>query len=707
LGENLSIDLDHFKEMFITESFELLEEMEERLIGLDEGEPDLDEVNAIFRCAHSIKGGGGAFGFSQLVSFTHILEALLDGMREGDLRATQEVIDALLSSVDIVSQMVIAAQEGTVMPNDFGSELAEKLKEIASGSRGAETLDLEREADVPVIQAESAVKEVELYGVDFAPHRSLLASGNEPLFIIRELMRCGDVEARIDYSAIPTLDAIDVEECYVKWALDVSTDQGKSLIEEAFEFVEDDCDLTIEGFGGINLPDVDGFKNDEFGGLFDGALGALDVPPVADLENATVKAPSSESADGKPTVKKVAGAGKAGVSTIRVDIDKVDNLVNMVGELVITQAMIINHTKDLGHEQFHDLLQGVEELSRHTRELQESVMSVRMQPVKSVFARMPRIVRDLSRQLEKNIKIEMHGEMTEIDKTVVEQLGDPLTHMIRNSVDHGIEKPDVREKNGKPREGTIKLSADNAGGRILIEISDDGAGINRERVLAKAIEKDVVSSDASLSDEEIDNLIFAAGFSTADEVTDVSGRGVGMDVVRRNIADLGGAIELFNEPGRGSRFLVSLPLTLAILDGMIVRIGAEDYIIPISNSLESMKPHEGDIKHVSGGKDVINVRGEFVPILYLKDLLGVTSENQRKHDALVVLVENGRDKIGLVVDELIGQQQVVIKSIEENAESVEGVSGATILGNGRVSLILDISGLDRLATQTNKPTLAA
>lgn len=691
-------DMDQFKATYIEECFELLEEMEELLLHLDEEAADLEELNAIFRCAHSIKGGAGAFGFNRLVEFTHVLEFLLDAMREGAVQATSQVTDALLKSVDVVKYLVAAAQADEAVPSDYGADLVKILEEMAGGINTGGT---PVPAAAPTVATPPAqeTKEACFYSVDFKPERTLFESGNEPLLIIRELQRLGEVKATIDVSHVPDLLSIDHEDCFLSWNIDVTTEQEIDAIKEAFEFVEDECTLNIEEFGAISMPapaaEKDLSEEDEFGGVFTDALADINSaaptpPPVSSIPAASAAA-SDNAAAKTPTV-----------SSIRVDINKVDALVNMVGELVITQAMITEQVKYLPSEEFHKLIQGVEELSRHTRALQESVMAVRMQPVKSVFARMPRIVRDLSSQLNKDIRIETHGETTEIDKTVIEQLSDPLTHMIRNSVDHGIESPDVRVKNGKSRQGTIRLSADNSGGRIIIEIEDDGAGINRERVLSKAIEKKLVAPEAQLSNEEIDNLIFMAGFSTAEAVTNVSGRGVGMDVVKRNIEELGGNIAMTNTPGQGSKFSVSLPLTLAILDGMVIQVGKEVYIIPINNILESLHPKEGDIKKISKGNDVINVRGEFVPILHLYQVFNIPNANRDPSKYLVVLVESGRQKVGLVVDELIGQQQVVIKSLEENTDRVEGISGATILGDGNVSLILDVGQLQQIAVKEEK-----
>ena len=416
--------------------------------------------------------------------------------------------------------------------------------------------------------------------IGFTPHLALFSTGNEPLLLLRELGRLGKVEVTAFTTQVPLLAELDATSCYLSWVILLKTDRPEAAIREVFEFVEDHCDLRVAEIAErvVVAKEVS-------------APIAVSPPPAAHASAPT--------------------------TSIRVDLDKVDRLVNMVGELVITEAMLHAQTRSFPAEQYAVLLRGIDELAQHTRELQEAVMSVRMQPVKSIFSRMPRIVHDISAQLGKDIKLVTLGENTEVDKTVIEQLSDPLMHMIRNSCDHGIEKPELRTQHGKNAQGTICLSAEHRGGRIVIEIRDDGAGINRERVMSKAREKGLISADSTPSNDEIDNMIFMAGFSTAETVTNVSGRGVGMDVVKRNIESMGGSVYVTNDPSNGSLFTVSLPLTLAILDGMIVRVGAEKYIIPITSILETMRPKLGDVRHVEGHNDVINVRGEFVSVVYL------------------------------------------------------------------------------------------
>ncbi|MBN8531638.1 MAG: chemotaxis protein CheA [Alphaproteobacteria bacterium] len=649
-------DLDRFRSIYITECFELLAEMESLLLELDIDAAEPEQLNAIFRCAHSIKGGSGAFGLTEIMQFTHVLEALLDAMREGRVAPCRDAVDTLLQSVDIVTRMVQAAQENESPPAGLGADILERLQAFCGKKTAVETSRA----------APHAEGEMRAYTIAFTPHPSLFATGNEPLLLLRELGRLGEMRLKVHTGGLPSLARMDPEQCYLSWRIELRTKKSPSAIREVFEFVEDACELSIEEIASA---------------------------ATKQERKETIAAPAEET----PVSKAPA------TTSIRVDVEKVDRLVNMVGELVITEAMLRSQLRDLPVDRYAELLRGVDELSHHMRELQEVVMSVRMQPVKSIFSRMPRIVRDISGQLGKDIRLVTSGEATEVDKTVIEQLGDPLTHMIRNSVDHGIETPEVRLAAGKPAQGTIHLSADNRGGMILLEIRDDGAGINRPKVLAKAVEKGLVQGDGSqLTPEEIDHLIFLPGFSTAEKVSNISGRGVGMDVVKRNIESLGGTVRIVNQPGQGSAFVVALPLTLAILDGMIVRVGAENYIIPITSILETLRPGADEVRRVEGRSDVINVRGEFMPVVYLWRIFGVAEAEKDAGRALVVLVETRHGRMGIVVDELIGQQQVVIKSLSANADPVKGVSGATILGDGRVSLILEVNDIHTFC-QERKP----
>jgi two-component system chemotaxis sensor kinase CheA len=667
------VSLDQFRETYLAECAELLADMEERLIALTPETADSESLNAIFRCAHSIKGGSGAFGLDSITNFTHVLEALLDAMREGKVFPTREVVDILLKATDIVTQMVEAAKQGLPPSADLGAEVLAGLKRLAAGTPLSDSTN----ASVTPPTAPLSEEQARVWQIQFTPHESLFATGNEPLLILRELSRLGEATITAHTDRIPSLEAIDAETCMISWSIKLATTKPEPALREVFEFVEDQCDLTFLVEQEISTQETV----------------APEVSLGAVIHN---------------TDKGDQGVHTAAVTSIRVDLEKVDRLVNMVGELVITEAMLRTQSRELVlMEKFSGLVRGIDDLSQHMRELQEAVMAVRMQPVKSIFSRMPRIVRDLSAQLNKDIRLEMSGENTEIDKTVIEQLSDPLTHMIRNSVDHGIEQPEARLRAGKPAQGLIHLSADHRSGRIIISIEDDGAGINRPKVLAKAREKGLIAEDAVLSDEECDNLIFLPGFSTADKVSNISGRGVGMDVVRRNIKSLEGTVRIKSEPGKGSAFIVSLPLTLAILDGMIVRVGTENFIIPITSIIETLRPKTDEVRRVEGHSDVINVRGEFVPIVYLHRVFHIQSAEQDPSKALIVLVESGRQKMGVVVDELIGQQQVVVKSLEANTDPVKGVSGATILGDGMVSLILEINDLGQIGqTQLQQTAMA-
>jgi two-component system chemotaxis sensor kinase CheA len=665
--------LDQFKEVFITECDELLADMEAMLVELTAQNATRDVLDAIFRCAHSIKGGSGAFGLDYITTFTHSLEALLDELRDGKRTASHEIVDILLRSCDILKEMLDYTREEQHPPSHLGqTELAalEALLQGGAQSPGSTPTSDDLPPDGDGQQAQGP----RIYKVVFHPHAELFMTGNEPVFILRELCSLGQADIHCNTDDVPTLDALNPTQCYLKWEITLTTEHSEAEIAEVFEFVESVSDITI-----------------------------TPLPAQEQAETATPPSPAGvarqqpQEPRANPPLARRTGENKASTS-IRVELQKLDRLVNMVGELVITEAMIKAQTHHLQGDRFQDLLTGVEELSQQARELQEAVMNVRMQPVHSIFSRMPRIVRDLSSQLGKKITLTMEGEGTEVDKTVIEQLGDPLTHMIRNSIDHGIEMPDIRTANGKADTGTITLSASHESGRIIIRIIDDGHGINRQKVEEKAIANGLIPPDHGLSDEQIDNLIFEPGFSTAAKVTNISGRGVGMDVVRKNIEALDGMVSVTNHPGKGSEFKVSLPLTLAILDGMIVRVGTEQYIIPIINIVETLRPQPHELRAMQDNLDIINVRGEILPTVRLDEIFDIQGATAELSEALMVIIESNGEKIGIVVDELVGQQQVVIKNLEHNSTKIPGISGATILGDGKVSLILELSELRAMAT---------
>ena len=662
-----SPEFERFRATFFEECAEILPELDERLSSLHVGEVDSETLNAIFRAVHSIKAGAAAFNFNALVEFAHIFEALLDRLRDNRIQQTGHVFNVIVRAGDVLAELVDAARAGRDVPADFSAEVASELQELLTGVQERAAAPAPVEAARPDQDPEEDA--IRNYRIVFEPHRELFRHANEPLLIIRELKRLGELSVECSLANLPSLASLDPEDAYLSFTFNLCTNASYECVAEVFEFVDQDCSLTIEG-----------------------EYVETASPTVAKAASAVE--PRHE--DPLPAGPKPVAAAQSskGATSIRVDLARVDRLVNMVGELVITQAMLAQQLSDQGGGQRQQWTQGSEELAAHTRELQECVMAIRMQPVRSVFARMPRLVRDIASKLDKHVRLVTSGDQTEVDKTVIEELTDPITHMIRNAIDHGVEPAETRRAAGKPETATIELSAAQRAGNILITIADDGAGIDRQKVLQSAIAKGIVREDSKLSDDEIHNLIFAPGFTTAAEVTEVSGRGVGMDVVRRNIANLGGRIQIHSVQGKGTRFTLVIPLTLAVLDGMLVAVGKEKYILPLASIVESIRPDQRQVRTVTGGSQVVAVRGEFIRLVPLHRILNVPGAIPDPWRALVVVVEteNG-SKAGLVVDELIGQQQVVVKSLSENAEPVAGISGATILGNGRVALILDIEGI--------------
>nr|WP_247886597.1 chemotaxis protein CheA [Azospirillum brasilense] len=720
--------MSRFKQTYFDESAELLEVAESGLLRLTPGEVDSDEVNAIFRAVHSIKGGGGAFGFTELVAFAHEFETVMDGVRNNTVPVTTELVDTLIRANDLLGQMLAYAREGDPAPAGTTDGTVAALRRHLSGGGGA--AQVQAPAAAPAVPAPAPIyaddedDEAGLFGdamaaiaaaraeedpvppgklrwtIVFRPRSDLLMSGNEPAFMLRALRRLGDATVECHTDALPNLQNLEAELLHLSWTVTLIADADVDLdkINDVFEFVADDCDIRITAEAPPPAaPEAPPPVTDPVPVATAAPPAVVAAAPEAPLKTPGAEIPKAEAVRSRPNG---GGAEHAGLTshTIRVDLDKIDRLVNMVGEMVITQAMIAEHVRELPPGEFQELLEGLEQLAQHTRELRESVMSIRAQPVSSVFSRMPRLVRECAATTGKEVQLVTSGETTEVDKTVVENLVDPLTHMIRNSIDHGLEGPEERERVGKPRAGTVHLSAQHRSGRIVIEITDDGRGINRPKVLSKAIEKGLVQPGATLSDEEIDNLIFLPGFSTADQVSNLSGRGVGMDVVRRNISSLGGRIGVYSTPGEGSRFVLSLPLTLAVLDGMVISVGEERFVLPLTNIVESLRPKAADLHGLVGKCDVMMARGEYVRLVYLHQLFGIPGAVADPTRALVVLVETeDGSRLGLVVDEVLGQQQVVIKSLEANFRRLDGVAAATILGDGRVALILDVAGLREMS----------
>lgn len=676
----MSVDLSQFHQVFFEESHEGLDIMESALLNLDLASIESETINEIFRAAHSIKGGSGTFGFSEIADFTHVVETLLDLIRSDQFVMESEHVDLFLKSVDCLRTMIHQLEAG----DDVDTEQSDALKAqfevyLNSKNNGSE------DASVEASPASTAG-----WNIYFAPDPDILKTGNDPLRMFRELDELGALTVKANLSKLPNFGEMEPESCYLSWDLRLEGDATEAQVLEVFEWVIDDAELKLSPL--VAEPEDEG----------DSLKASPEIPDdvAEDVKSAEPEKKSEQPVNvssAPPAKKAPKKETKTESASIRVGTDKVDSLINMVGELVITQSMLGELGRDFSIERLPRLLEGLEQLSHHTRELQESVMRIRMLPISFAFSRFPRLVHDISKSLNKKVELELLGEQTELDKTVMERIGDPLVHLVRNSLDHGIELPEQRVAAGKSEMGKITLNAFHQGGNIVIQIIDDGAGLNKERILSKAIEKGLVSEHDNLSDEQIYDLVFRPGFSTAAEITDISGRGVGMDVVRRNIQDLNGSVEVESTPGQGSVFTIRLPLTLAILDGQLIRVGEQVYIFPLVSIVESIQSYDQMIHRVSTGCEVLRLREEYVPIVRLWDIFNIKPDSEKLEDGLLVVVEGDNMKVAVLVDDLLAQQQVVIKSLQDNYRSVDGISGATILGDGTVSLILDISGLIKLA----------
>ena len=689
----MALDLAQFHDAFFDESFEALDSMEAALLKLNVGAPEPELIGTIFRVAHSIKGGSATFGFSEVASFTHTCETLLDELRGNRMNVTRGITDLLLRSVDVMRDMLRAVQHKTpidaqrVADLQFDLELAIVQKNAAASAPAAPVAA----QPAPAAPAAEAPKKAgKRWRIAFKPYPQLFVRGNDPLRMLRELAELGDLTVAVDASNIPALDVLDPESCFLSWDLRLQTEVTREVIEQIFDWAEGDCDLKIT-------------EDAESSACASVAVPAEPKPAAA--ETKPVEQKSAEPArphlaavpahEGPEAPKHGLGDG----SSIRVSTEKIDELMNTVGELVITQSMLTQLGSRIEGSVAEQLRAGLAQLERNVRELQESVMRVRMLPISFVFSRFPRMVRDLSQRLGKNVDLKVIGDQTELDKTVLEKIGDPLVHLVRNSVDHGIEMPDVRTAAGKSATGTVHLEAYHKGGNITVEVGDDGGGLNKDRILSKARSRGLIGPNEALSDDAIYELIFLPGFSTAEQTTDISGRGVGMDVVRRNIKELGGTIEVRSELGKGSRFIITLPLTLAIVDGQSVSVGTESYIVPLITIIESLQLKPGMVNRVAGQGEVFWFRDRYLPIVRVHEVFGVKPRTTQLHEGLIMVVEGEGRRVGLFVDDLLGQQQVVIKSLETNFRRVDGVSGATILGDGSVALILDVAGLIRVAAQ--------
>ena len=738
---------ESIKQTFFQECDELLTDAEQGLLAMETGEADDETINAVFRAVHSVKGGAGAFGLENLIRFAHVFETVMDELRSGKMELTDEVAKTLLRAFDVLADHVAAARDGGAVDEARSAGMLAELKALIGDDLAADddlgddedfgfvpmavsidSDDVESPAlDLPPLALEPETPPLGVWVIEFAPKSEMYAKANESGLVLRELARLGATEVTLDDSALPALDQLAAESSYLNWTIRLTSEVGEADIREVFEFVEDDCAITITQEGGAGSPSDRPLSDDELAAASADApldIAALLARVQADVPTAEAPEPAPEELDvaaliaraqtetvaapapvapaapapaakaAPPVAANAGGPATAPQATIRVDLDRVDRLINAVGELVIQQAMLSQRVLESGLARSSNVVLGLEDLELLTREIQDSVMAIRAQPVKSVFQRMPRLVREVADMTGKRVKLLMEGEGTEVDKTVIERLTDPITHMLRNAIDHGLETPEGRAEAGKPAEGVVKLRALHRGGRIVIEIQDDGRGINRPRVRGIAVEKGLIAEDAVLSDEEVDNLIFLPGFSTAETISDISGRGVGMDVVRRSIQGLGGRISISSEPGKGSKFTMSLPLTLAVLDGMVVTAAEQTLVTPLSAIVESLTPRAEDV-HLVGGKDaVIRIRDTFVPLIDVGVALGFRDAPMEPGQGVAVLVESeGGGKAALLVDAIQGQRQVVIKSLEANYQQIDGIAAATILGDGRVALILDVDAL--------------
>ncbi len=678
--------MDAIKQTFFQECDEQMAELEAGLLAMQSGDSDPETVNAVFRAVHSVKGGAGAFALDALVRFAHVFETTLDKVRSDQLRPDAAVLAVLLRATDVLADQVAAARTGREGDAAQAAALIEELAALDAGPAVMTPAAIPDDPDgmdglmfQPVaIALETAP--LQDWTIRFQPQAAMYAKANDAGLLLRELGRLGATAVVLDMSALPELALLEPEGAYLAWTVTLSSSEPESAIREVFEFVDGDCELTVAPAFVPDLP--------------------AEAPPATAAIAATDAAPAAApvAADApQPPAKK----DDAAKPTIRVDLERVDRLIDLVGELVINQAMLAQRVIESGQGSASSVAMGLDELESLTRGIQDSVMAIRAQPVKSVFQRLPRLARELAVLTGKQVRLVTEGEGTEVDKTVIEHLADPLTHMIRNAIDHGLETPAARVEAGKLAEGTVRLSAAHRSGRVIIEVSDDGAGINRPRVLAIAIAKGLVPADSVLSEEEIDNLIFLPGFSTAETVSDISGRGVGMDVVRRQVQTLGGRIAILSRPGEGSKFTLSLPLTLAVLDGMVVSIEGQTTVVPLTAIVETLQPRAADVHQMGDGATVIAIRGSYVPLIDVGLALGYRHHPCSPESCVALLIEGeGGGRAALLVDAIQGQRQVVIKSLEANYRHVPGVAAATILGDGRVALILDIDAIVADARQT-------
>ncbi len=730
----MSNDFGQFKEAFFEEAGDHLAIVEEGLLALEQYPEDLDLLNKIFRSAHSIKGTSGMFGFAAVAQFTHKMETLLDLLRNGQKVVTPQIADLLLKSTDCLKMLIDAVKTGSPVDGETVHRLTGELAtasdtkvKVEDGPSEFSLTSASLSTPLPLTPYPSRH-----FTIAWTPPEWLFQRGLDPLQIFKELDNLGTLsQVTVDTTKLPELATMDPERCYLSWTMKLETAKDRQVLDAVFEFVREDSVLTItEDVRGKALgvrgeerpsshepssaPHPSRLTPDELEGepkplgeilvetgivsreTLDHALAQQKRVGQILVEQHAVTPQQIEQALQKQKQKQQESATqfkKTDTTSIRVDTDKIDKLINLVGELVITQSMLSDLGARFEITQMPLLLERMAQLEHNTREIQERVMGIRMLPIGNAFSRFPRLVRDLSAKAGKKIQLVLSGEETELDKTVIESIGDPLTHLVRNSADHGLEMPEERLDNNKPELGTIRLNAFHSGGSICVTVEDDGRGLNRDKILAKAIKQGLIAEHEKLSDDQIWPLIFKPGFSTAEKVTDVSGRGVGMDVVKRNIEGLGGAVSIKTAPGKGTIFTLKLPLTLAIIEGMTVRVGKETYIVPLLSILESIRPKTGAIKTVVGKGELLDVRDTYLPVMRLYDVFSLQPEYIDPTKAILLILETEGEQVAVMVDEILGQQQVVIKSMEQNFRKIDGIAGATILGDGTVGFILDVRGL--------------
>ncbi|WP_336220885.1 chemotaxis protein CheA [Citrobacter amalonaticus] len=673
----MSMDISDFYQTFFDEADELLADMEQHLLDLAPEAPDAEQLNAIFRAAHSIKGGAGTFGFTILQETTHLMENLLDDARRGEMQLNTDIINLFLETKDIMQEQ-LDAYKSSEEPDAASFEyICNALRQLALEAKG-ET--------APAVVANARLSVVD----NMAPEESADAE-EEKLRIVLSRLKASEVDLlEEELGNLTTLS--DVVKGADSLAATLEGDIAEDDIIAVLCFVIEADQIAFEKVASPATPVVQTE-------VADGVAIAQPVAAVPAVKQAASEAQSARAERDKPA--------RASESTsIRVAVEKVDQLINLVGELVITQSMLAQRSNELDPVNHGDLITSMGQLQRNARDLQESVMSIRMMPMEYVFSRFPRLVRDLAGKLGKQVELTLVGSSTELDKSLIERIIDPLTHLVRNSLDHGIELPEKRMESGKNVVGNLILSAEHQGGNICIEVTDDGAGLNRERILAKAISQGMAVNE-NMTDDEVGMLIFAPGFSTAEQVTDVSGRGVGMDVVKRNIQEMGGHVEIQSKQGAGTTIRILLPLTLAILDGMSVRVADEVFILPLNAVMESLQPRNDDLHPLAGGERVLEVRGEYLPLVELWKVFDVEGAKTEATQGIVVILQSGGRRYALLVDQLIGQHQVVVKNLESNYRKVPGISAATILGDGSVALIVDVSALQGLNREQRMAISAA